>query len=520
MRANVTQDDLHGHVLLDVFAKYPNLESEFPDLAAKARKSLAGACFVQQTLEAQEDAERDRHRRHERRANGKGAAHDAPPSVSSSTDVGNAERLVQRHGGMLRYCWPWQKWLIWDGKRWAIDTNGTIFRLAKETVKAIATEEAKAATEDSKFTALLSWSRQSLNSSRIHAMVDLARSEPGIPVQPEHLDQHPWLLNVQNGTLDLRTCELHPHRKAEYITKLAPVSFNPEATCPTWLAFLEKILPSEPLRQFIQKAVGRSLTGDTSEKILHVCYGSGDNGKTTFLETLEAVLGTDYAVRTPTETLLVKKHDGIPNDIAKLKGARLVYASEAEQGRRLAESLIKDLTGGDTIPARFMHGEWFTFRPEFKLWLGTNHKPVIRGTDKAIWNRVKLIPFAVTIPEAQQDKQLKKKLLTELDGILLWAVEGCQQWQVEGLNVPDEVKDATDGYRNEMDELGNFITTCCELGPYYQVKTSDLFAAYVTWSGEKDLKQNAFARLLTDRGFDVHNHRWRKGIRLVSESEE
>jgi putative DNA primase/helicase len=415
------------------------------------------------------------------------------------TDLGNAERLYARNEGDILYCALWNKWLVFDGKRYAIDNTQRIDKLAQDTVRAMYAE-ASAESNEKERKAIAQHALKSEAEPRLRAMV--SRAQVLCPVLPEQLDALPWLLNVQNGTIDLRTGTFEPPRREHLLTKVAPVVYDPKAECPIFRAFLKTILgESEALQDFLQRAVGRSLTGDVSEKILHVLWGTGDNGKTTFLEAIHSLLGEDYAVRTPTETLLTRSENTIPNDLAKLKGARFVYASEAEEGKRLAEARIKDLTGGDTIPARFMRGEWFNFRPEFKLWLGTNHKPVIRGTDKAIWNRVKLIPFTVTVPPDRQDKQLPDKLRAEFSGILTWAVEGCLLWQNHGLAVPDEVQAATQEYRGEMDVLGGFLKECCVEKEGARVKAGDLLTAFQEWSGEKKMTFHKFKTKLEERGF-------------------
>ena len=260
------------------------------------------------------------------------------------------------------------------------------------------------------------------------------------------------------------------------------------------------------LIEFLQRAIGYSLTGDTSERAFLILHGAGRNGKSTLLETVRAVLGPDYADRTRTETLLAKKEGEIPNDVAKLRGLRFVTASEADEGRRLAEATIKDLTGGDAISARFMRAEWFSFLPQFKLWLGTNHRPVIRGTDNAVWDRIRLVPFDVRIPEAEQDKHLRDKLLAEAPGILAWAVEGCRSWRQDGLGAPREVREATAGYRGEMDVLGAFLDDCCIVDPNAHAAAKDLYAAYTRWcdeNGERSLSQKAVGQRLAERGFDA-----------------
>ncbi len=428
-----------------------------------------------------------------------GAGDDAP----NPTDLGNARRLVAAHGAELRYCHPWGKWFAWDGRRWRLDESGEVVRRAKATIRDLYREAA--GLDDAARQALGKHALRSEAGARLRAMVDLAESEPGIPVHPDDLDRDPWLLNVRNGTVNLRTGALRPHERGDLVTKLAAVEYDPAADCPAFLAFLDRIMAgNEGLIRFLQRAAGYSLTGDTSERVLMILHGEGRNGKSTFLEVLRSILG-DYAIRTPTDTLMAKRENGIPNDVAALRGARFVSASEADEGRRLAEATIKDLTGGDTISARFMRGEFFNFAPEFKLWLGTNHKPGIRGTDQAIWDRIRLVPFTVRIPDSEQDKRLREKLLAEASGILTWALEGCLDWQRDGLGEPQEVTEATAGYRAEMDVLGAFLDDRCVCHERAQVSAKALYAAYQAWcdeTGEKPLTQQATGRRLTERGFD------------------
>src|SRR5439155_4535552 len=352
---------------------------------------------------------------------------------------------------------------------------------------------------------LLKHALRSEQAARMQGMVTLAQSEPGIPVKPDQLDADPWALNVLNGTLDLRTGQLRPHRREDLITKLAPVVYDHEARYPLFLAFLDRIFAGNTeLIGFVQRAVGYSLTGDVRERVLLILWGGGANGKSTLLETLRSMLG-DYAMRTPTETLLVKHDGAIPNDVARLRGARFVSASEADEGKRLAEAQIKDMTGGETLSARFMRAEWFDFKPEFKLWLATNHKPVIRGTDKAIWDRIRLVPFNVRIPDGEQDKGLGAKLRAELPGILAWAVEGCLAWQRDGLGIAQDVQAATASYRAEMDVLAVFIGDVCTVSPAAKVSSKLLFSRYSKWceaNGERPLSQRALGEKLREKGFE------------------
>jgi putative DNA primase/helicase len=449
---------------------------------------------------------------------------EAPPSGFNLTDLGNATRLVHRHGRNLRYCWLWRKWLVWDGKRWVKDDTGEVYRRAKDTVASIY-QEARSAPDDDARKALAKHALRSEAGARIKEMVDLARSD--VPVTPDELDASPDLLNVINGTIDLRTGELREHCREDLITKIAPAKYRPDATAATWEAFLERVLPGEELRAFVQRAVGYSATGDTSEQCMFINHGGGANGKTTCQEAIAAALG-DYAMRAPTEMLLTKRSGGISNDVARLKGARFVSASETEEGRRLAESLVKDLTGQDSITARFMWAEFFDFAPTHKLWLSTNHKPEIRGTDNAIWRRIRLIPWSVTIPPAEQDKKLPTALRHELSGILAWIVRGCLAWQREGLQAPDEVRKATGEYRAEMDVLAGFLAECCELDTGHWEYAKDLYECYKRWcdeNGERPEPQRKFGGRLGERGFqrDRGGSRgagiWR-GVRLTGGEKE
>jgi putative DNA primase/helicase len=454
--------------------------------------------------------------------NGRGTTQ--PAGVYNLTDLGNARRLVHRHGRNLRYCWLWRKWLVWDGKRWVKDDTGEVYRLAKETVSSIY-QEAAAAHNDEARKELGKHATRSEAGARIKEMVDLARSD--VPVMPDELDASPALLNTESGTIDLRTGELREHRRDDLITKIAPTTYRPDAAAPTWEAFLERVLPGEDLRAFVQRAVGYSATGDTSEQCMFINHGGGANGKSTFQEAIAAALG-DYAMRAPTEMLLSKRSGGIPNDIARLKGSRFVASSETEEGRRLAESLIKDLTGQDTVTARFLWAELFEFTPTHKLWLSTNHKPEIRGTDNAIWRRIRLIPWSVTIPPAEQNKKLPATLRRELAGILAWIVRGCLEWRREGLQAPDEVRRATGQYRAEMDVLAGFLAECCELDTGHWEYAKDLYECYKRWcdeNGERPEPQRKFGGRLGERGFqrDRGGSRgagiWR-GVRLTEGEKE
>jgi len=419
------------------------------------------------------------------------------------TDLGNARRLVAQHGQDMKFCYTWGCWFLWDGIRWVKDTTGGICRLAKNTVASIYTEAANAVDRDER-KAIAKHAAKSESEARINAMIALAESEPGITVTPDQMDDNPWLLNCLNGTLDLQKGILLPHNREDLITKLAPIEYDVNAECPTWIKFLKQILKnSEGLITFLQKAVGYCLTGDTREQVLFFLFGIGANGKSTLINIMMALLG-DYAMQTPTETLMLADRGGIPNDIARLKGARFVAAVEAGEGRRMAEVLVKQLTGGDKITARFLHQEFFEYVPQCKIFLAANHKPVIKGTDQAIWRRIKMLPFTMTIPEEQQDKQLLNKLKAELPGILAWAVKGCLVWQKSGLGTPEEVTAATAGYRAEMDVIAGYIDEKCHINPAATAQAGEIYGSYCQWcrdNGEKEQSQRKFGGALTERGF-------------------
>ena len=418
------------------------------------------------------------------------------------TDLGNAERLVALHGRDVRYVYAWARWLVYDGRRWIVDDAGEVERRAKETARGIYHEAATAPTEAER-KALADHAKRSEAKSRIADMIALAQSEPGIPVSPVMLDADPWLLNVENGTVDLRTGDLREHRRDDLITKMAGTRYEVAAPAPAFGSFLDRVLPSAELQRFVQRVVGYCLTGDVSEQALLFLHGAGANGKSTLINAILAMLG-EYGQQAAPD-LLAAKTGTHPTELADLKGARFAASVEVEDGRRLAESLVKQLTGGDRIKARFMRQDFFEFDPTHKVFLAANHKPVIRGTDHAIWRRIKLVPFEVTVPKKEQDPRLFEKLGAELPGILAWAVRGCSEWQRNGLGEPDEVRRATEGYRSEMDVLAAFLEERCVLLRNAETQATPLYEAYRHWSdenGERPENQRRFGTRLSERGFE------------------
>jgi putative DNA primase/helicase len=440
------------------------------------------------------------------------------------TDLGNARHLVSRHGKELRYCPAWGKWLVWDGKRWAIDKTYEIERRAKETVFAMR-DEAKAVEDEDRRDKFQQHCRRSQSAARLEAMCKLARSEAKIVITPDKLDPDPWLLNCGNGTLDLKIGRFRPHLEADLITKITPVNFSDSAKCPVFEHFLERVTDGdEELAHYLQRCVGYCLTGLVSEKALFFLLGDGDNGKTTFLEAIRYVFG-EYAGQIPIESFLRKNNNGIPNDVAQLQKLRFVTSSEVPEGRSLDESKIKYMTGMGTIQARFLYGELFEFQPSFKLFIDSNRKPKVAGDEKAVWNRIRVIPFNATIPESEKDKNLLEKLKSEAEGILAWAVRGCHDWKVNGLPEPAVVKNASQEYREEMDTVSRFLPECCDLGQDFSERSGDLYTAYSMWcsrEGEQPESKLTFGKYLGRRSDfqpqKIGGERGWQGIKLKSGS--
>jgi len=419
------------------------------------------------------------------------------------SDIANARRLIERHGRDLRFACE-RGWMIWDGTRWRSDEQSIgVQSRAKETALGIFDEIRDAADRDAK----MRHAKRAQNKPSIEAMVHLARSESGVACRLTDFDRDPWLFNVMNGTLHLREAGLspairRPHTRDDLLTNLAPVEFDDSADCPLWERFVAQIVnDDERLYRYLQQLVGYLLVGDVSEQCIHFLYGIGANGKTVFCEVLLRLLG-DYAITVSPDLVMQRRHAGIPNDIARLRGKRVAFMNETSQGARFDEAKLKDLTGGDTLTGRFLHQEFFDFAPTHRLVIRGNHKPVISGTDDGIWRRLRLIPFGVQIPPAEQDRQLTEKLFGELPGILNWAILGCIAWRGGGLAPPEAVVEAVQSYREESDTLGRFVVECCEVRRLAQVKSSVLFARYQEfahaagerWMPAKDLPQEMIRR--------------------------
>jgi len=425
------------------------------------------------------------------------------------TDLGNAERLVAVHGRDLRYA-PGLGWFAWDGRRWRRDVDGEPIRRMKNVVRTMYRQAADADDDDTR-AKLAKWAAASSSEGRIRAAVSLAETEREVVVQAGELDANPWLFNCANGAVDLGTGELREHHRDDLLTKLSPAVYKPDARSDLWEQSLERTTGSDiELARFLQRAVGYCLTGHTSEEKLFFTHGPTATGKSTLLEAIKTVLG-DYASTADFETFLKRHGDaGVRNDIARLAGARLVISIEVDNGKALAEGLLKLLTGGDTVTARFLYHEVFEFMPEFKLWLCANERPRVNAADAAIWRRILQIPFLCQIPEGERDERVKLRLRSDPEihsAILAWAVQGCLEWQRIGLAVPDAVRDYTAEYRLENDPLRDWLADCCQLDPGEWTPSRTLRDSYETWcseNGEKPVTGKRLAALLKDQGFIEH----------------
>jgi putative DNA primase/helicase len=473
-----------------------------------------------------------------------------------TTDLRNAERLVERHGDDLRYIGTWSKWAGWDARRWVLDDTGGAMRCASDTTRAMVAEaledlsparraldEAEAAPEgeerERKITSakrkvaaaerLFKWAVQSQGAQRLRAMLDVGKSFAAVVVRHDVLDADAWALNVENGTIDLRTGKLREHRREDLITKIAPVAYDPNAKAPTWDAFLHRAMGGDPeLVSYLARVIGYSLTGDVSEHVLGFFFGGGANGKSTFLGAIHAMLG-DYASPAPRGLLFRARGERHPTEYATLHGRRFVTCPEVEEGTAFDESLVKDLTGGDPVECRRMREDFWTFTPTHKLFLAGNHKPSVRGDDEGIWRRIRLVPWLVTIPESERDTELPVKLRAELPGILAWAVRGCLAWQERGLATPDVVTEASADYRRENDLLGQFLRLYVAFEKDASVSRKELRELYTVWcleSGAEPLGAKRFTARLRERKVRETSVRvgvkvidgWR-GVRLATEAE-
>lgn len=428
-------------------------------------------------------------------------------------DHGNGQRVQRMFGEIMRYCHPFNSWMIFDGKRWIKDDSESARILAKETMIAFHTAAARADNKEAR-----KFAHASLEAKRITTALQDLRSS--LTVKAEELDQNPWLLNFRNGTMNLRTGQLQPHRKEDFITKLVDHDFNPEATCPTWMKFLDRIMGGGPdagendlktaaeMTSYLQRALGYSLTGTTREKAVFMCFGTGNNGKSTMLATVGDLI-PEYRTQIQIDTLMTKagsETNTTQADLADLRGARFVQTSETEEGQSLAAGKLKRITQGmGKIKACRKYENPVEFEETHKLWMDANHKPILTDSSDSTWNRLHVIPFKVVIPPEEIDPDLPKKLKVESEGILAWLVQGAEAYVSNGLQPPAIVMGARDEYRQDQDHLSDFIAECCVAGKRLTYQSSLLSKAYQAWA-----EANAIAKPLDSRR--LKDQLSRKGI--------
>lgn len=437
------------------------------------------------------------------------------------TDLGNAERFKAQHCDRVLYD-PSAGWRVWDGQRWALDTSGEVPRLVHATVRSIFAEAAEASNPD-EAQRIGQWAVKSQSRDRLAAIPAVAQSL--MTVDPRKLDADPWALNFLNGTLDLKTGTLRPHQREDFITRLAPVEYDPAATHPIFEKVIHQSMPDEELRRYAQKIFGITAIGEQVDDLFILVYGPGGTSKTTMVEPFKKALG-DYAVTVEPESLMATGRGGCGAarpDIARLCGVRYAISTEVEDGSKLAVGLIKRLSGGDTITARRLYREEFEFIPRFTLWIVSNHRPKADSADDGLWRRVKVIPFDQVIPEDQRDPRIKQAMMAEcLPAFLRWAVDGVRLYLEEGLKTPDAVKAATREYQESMDPLTDFIETCCIITSKERIESAELRKAYLQFCEDEGcrypLSPKQFGERLRSMGFrpfKSHGIRGFEGLGLI-----
>jgi putative DNA primase/helicase len=430
-----------------------------------------------------------------------------PARAFALTETGGAELLADRLAGEIAFVPEWGKWLTWEGTHWRADAAEVVMM---ERTKLVAHEllgEAQWAlkNDDVRAKAFAQFAASAQRRQFRRAVLDLAKSEPGIALPFSQFDCDHYLLNCSNGTVNLHSGELRPHSQKDRITCVLPLAYDPAAKCPRWERFLVEVLPDPETVAFVQRAIGYTLTGDVSEHCLFFLYGNGANGKTVFLNSLLALLA-EYATQAPTSMLLAKQGEAHPTELTTVYKRRAVCCQETPAGRGWAEEILKHVTGGDRISARRMREDFWEFSPTHKLWVSGNHKPIVRGQDEGIWRRLRLIPFERVIPEAERDPKLGEKLCAEMPGVLAWAVRGCLAWQRDRLGQSAKVQTATSDYRRESDRLAPFVAECCTTDPAAVAPRAAFYRAYASWSetqGERrPMSDREFAEALRGRGVE------------------
>ena len=441
------------------------------------------------------------------------------------SDHGNARRLLNKYGNIIRYhCSDMgEGWFIWDGTRWCKDKRQDIYQKAKDTIDCMY-DELKG-LDDLKQRNKLNFILRSKNQRGLTSMIASAQNEPGVFMEMGSFDSHKDIFNVRNGMIDLQTGELLPHDMGLFITKMCEVDYNTDATCPRWEQFLDEICLDNEAKGYLQRFFGYALTGHNRAEKMLVLNGLGGNGKGVMLDTIAKVMG-DYTRVAESTTILKRKHERTSsNDLADLYGYRLVRASETAANQILDEARIKIITGGNTIKCRLLYKQYIEYIAQFKLVLETNHKPIIESQDNSIWRRVDRLDFDKTFDEADgtRDEFLRDTLESELEGVLLWMINGAIEWYKTGLATPKTITDLNLSYKEELDEIGGFIEICTEKESSSKVSKKVLYQLYLFWckrTEEFPLSKGKFGKRLEESGFAHHRSNgveYRTGIRINSE---
>jgi putative DNA primase/helicase len=440
---------------------------------------------------------------------------EAEPVSPKYSDDALALGFTRHYEQDIRYVARWGRWMYYDGSCWKEDAVHGVFDKCREICRE-ASEECEAEQKHG-------LGKQLLSAKTVAAVARMASWDQRTAAVVDQWDSDPWLLNTPGGAIDLRTGEIRTNRRDDYCTKITGVA--PGGSCPRWREFLKRVTDGDSdLEGFLQRMIGYCLTGQTGEECLFFLYGTGANGKSKFLSAIKGAMG-NYCQAAPIDTFVASTSEHHPTDLAGLRGARLVTAVETEEGRRWAISKIKNLTGGDPVACRFMRQDFFEYVPQFKLIIAGNHKPSLRNVDEAVRRRFHLVPFQVTIPEAERDRELGTKLQAEWPGILQWAIDGATCWHLDGLNPPTVVKDATASYLADEDHVARWMEECCLIDKACSGKSKPLYDNYCHWceaTHEQLLTGKQFNEELDKRGFPVeHGHygNFRPGIALRADVE-
>lgn len=435
---------------------------------------------------------------------------DTAPDGYTKSDLGNAERIYDKYGNDILWCEEWDKWVIWSPTVAAIRDRFRAKRVEKESIPKwvidrwlaaplIALDSAREmhaldrlVPEDEK-KSYHTFVKRSENKTGVRDALEILKTF--VPSCADDFDASDYLLNCANGTLDLRKMSIHQPKREDLITKSLPIEWDPNAECPRWKEFLKYVMDgNDEVVEYLQRAAGYSLTGITQEQCFFLCTGHGGNGKGTFINTITRIVG-DYGMTTPMSTFIEASGDSIPNDIARMKGARFVSAQEKAANRSFDESKLKTLTGEDPVSARFLRAEFFEYYPKFKIWMSMNGEPTIRGDDDGIWRRIRLIKWNVRLADKGIDKHFQVRLQEEYPGILRWMVEGARDWiQRGGLDEPEDVSRWTNEYRLAEDLIGQWIEDRCVISPDAYEYSSAMYRDFERWATDRNLKPHGQKR--------------------------